>query len=694
MKKIRNGIVLFALFSLASCMDEDMRKLSGSIDANPAMAIPLIHSTTTLVDLLPDDEHISEDDDGAIRITYRQDSIAQVFSDSLLRIDDQAPTEEDFQVGAIDLATFVTTMEVKMTDLTSNLQDPVLVNQINEGIALTESSGLGKAYFPPITPQSGGAYEAQGSDKFQFVVISEGSLEIEITNNLAIDISTLQLRLKNAVDGSVIGTFDFTNIATSTSLVASIQMVDVTMYSDLEMEIVELSSDGSGTDPFDQSLWVPMSDEDDLSIEITGAGMVATSGMVKFLQQYRPDDTFIVDMDFEEDVVISFIDLSAGNFIYTYNSDLNTILRLTITIPQLVDDANTIFTQIIDVENSGFQEFSVPLDAYNFDFSASTNQLEVSYSSEILETTEFVAYDEANAVNLTIGMRDLEFDLVEGYFGKMEEIIEEDILDLDISALENLSSGIRLESPNLRFTAENGMGIPFDIDLQLVGVNDNEMISLNGPVLEIDPEATTVTDFNSANSSLVDLLAMNPTEMRYSGTVLSNPNNDGVLNNTIRPNTDITIGFEMDLPLYLRIEDALTTDTLALDFVADEGENSTIDFIESVLLKFHIENEFPLDVKLTVFFTDSVSGSVLDSLNLDLLDAAEVDLNGRTIAPNIYERNIQLNSDQIDALFNANRALLDIRMNSYDYENVAVRLYTDYELVIDVGVILELKTEE
>ena len=694
MKKIRNGIVLFALFSLASCMDEDMRKLSGSIDANPAMAIPLIHSTTTLVDLLPDDEHISEDDDGAIRITYRQDSIAQVFSDSLLRIDDQAPTEEDFQVGAIDLATFVTTMEVKMTDLTSNLQDPVLVNQINEGIALTESSGLGKAYFPPITPQSGGAYEAQGSDKFQFVVISEGSLEIEITNNLAIDISTLQLRLKNAVDGSVIGTFDFTNIATSTSLVASIQMADVTMYSDLEMEIVELSSDGSGTDPFDQSLWVPMSDEDDLSIEITGMGMVATSGMVKFPEQDGPDDTFIVDMDFEEDVVISFIDLSAGNFIYTYNSDLNTILRLTITIPQLVDDANTIFTQIIDVENSGFQEFSVPLDAYNFDFSASTNQLEVSYSSEILETTEFVAYDEANEVNLTIGMRDLEFDLIEGYFGKMEEIIEEDILDLDISALENLSSGIRLESPNLRFTAENGMGIPFDIDLQLVGVNDNEMISLNGPVLEIDPEATTVTDFNSANSSLVDLLAMNPTEMRYSGTVLSNPNNDGVLNNTIRPNTDITIGFEMDLPLYLRIEDALTTDTLALDFAADEGENSTIDFIESVLLKFHIENEFPLDVKLTVFFTDSVSGSVLDSLNLDLLDAAEVDLNGRTIAPNIYERNIQLNSDQIDALFNANRALLDIRMNSYDYENVAVRLYTDYELVIDVGVILELKTEE
>ena len=150
----------------------------------------------------------------------------------------------------------------------------------------------------------------------------------------------------------------------------------------------------------------------------------------------------------------------------------------------------------------------------------------------------------------------------------------------------------------------------------------------------------------------------------------------------------------MDLPLHLRIEDAVTTDTLALDFGSEEGDNSGNDIVESVKLKLHTENEFPLDIAVTMFFSDSISGAILDSLNFDLLEAAAVDENGRTIEAHIYDSNVELNADQIDALFNANRALLDIKMNSYDYENTAVRLYTDYQFVIGAGVILELKTEE
>jgi hypothetical protein len=692
MKDLRNGILLFTLFSLASCMDEDISKLKSSVDANPAMAIPLIHSTTTLSDLLPEDENMLTDDDGAIRISYRQDSIAQVLSDSLLKIEDQAPTEENFSVGAIDLANFSTNMTVQMSDLTANLQDQDLVTLINAGIDSTQSSGLGKAYFPPISPQSGGVYSAQGSDKFQFVEISSGELAIEITNNLAIDISSLQLSLKNADDQSEIGTFNFENILSGSSLVEDIQLNEATMYSNLEMEIVQLSSDGSGSDPLDQNQWVPMSSDDELNIDITGTGMVATSGMVKFPSQDGPNDDFVIDMEFEDDVQISLIDLLEGEFVYTYNSDLNTTLDLIIEIEQLKDNSGVAFSRVISIENTNGQtiEASYPLDDYNFDFTNSTNQMVVSYSTDINSTDEFVSYDENDSIMLTIGMQGLDFEQVQGYFGQMEEVIEEDVLDIDVSAIEDIASGIRLESPTLTFFAENGMGIPFNIDLNLVGTNNGESVSLGGPVLEIAPESTTTTEFNNSNSSLVDLIALSPTEMRYSGTVLSNPN--GVTENTISPNTDITIGFDMDLPLHLRIEDAVTADTLALDFGSEES--SSHDIIESVKLNLHTENEFPLDISVTMFFRDSISAVVLDSLNFDLLEAASVDEDGRTIEPKIYNSNVELNANQIDALFNANQALLDIRMNSYDYENTAVRLYTDYQFVIGAGVILELKTEE
>jgi hypothetical protein len=85
---------------------------------------------------------------------------------------------------------------------------------------------------------------------------------------------------------------------------------------------------------------------------------------------------------------------------------------------------------------------------------------------------------------------------------------------------------------------------------------------------------------------------------------------------------------------------------------------------------------------------------VFDSLKIELLEAASVDENGRSIEPRVYNSNISLNSGQFDALFNANQTILDIRMKSYDVENTAIKLYTDYEFIIDAGVIIELKIEE
>ena len=148
----------------------------------------------------------------------------------------------------------------------------------------------------------------------------------------------------------------------------------------------------------------------------------------------------------------------------------------------------------------------------------------------------------------------------------------------------------------------------------------------------------------------------------------------------------------MDLPLYLRIEDAITSDTIALDF-SDSDDNPS-DNIDNISFKLNVQNEFPLNVDLKIYLADSISGSVLDSLEFDLLEAAEVDENGKTQAPNNYTTTFELDSDQVDALNNANQALLDIRMNSYDTENQAVKLYADYEFVIKAGVILQLNIEE
>ena len=180
MKNIPASFLILNVLLMASCMEHDLSTLSSEIDVEYNLAIPLIHSTTRLGDLLPDNENMSTDGDGLIRIAFRQDSIATIESDSLLVIENQEPTLEEFTVGEIALPDFISNISIIMGDLVSNL-DPTISNQISD--AIDYSQIFGSAYFPPIEEQSGGVYNAQGSDQFNSVFISEGQLSVSITNN-------------------------------------------------------------------------------------------------------------------------------------------------------------------------------------------------------------------------------------------------------------------------------------------------------------------------------------------------------------------------------------------------------------------------------------------------------------------------------------------------------------------------------
>lgn len=702
MKNVIKLAVVFSLFTFVSCIDEDISKRTNNLEIQPNMAIPLISSSTSLIDLLPEDvEEMTFDDDGFIRVSYKEDSIAQVSSDSLLVIEDQSPTVESFVVGEINIDAFDINVTVTLDELTSNL-DGSIADDILQAEEQAQSAGFGgTAYFPPIPPQSGGDYVEQGSDQFENILISEGELTIEITNNFPIEIGTLFLELRNNNIGTEpIGVFEYTNILVNGSQSRSIQLDGTLMYSEIELSIVQFSSPGSGDNPIDQSQWVPISlEEDNITLSVFGNSIVATEGSLKFPQQDGVSETFSIDMEFDDDVEMSRINLSQGTFNYSYESSVNTSIDLNIQIPTLINSSGMIFTQNIMIENtesSGLQSFSVPIDNYSFDFSLSDsiNSLEVYYSSTIMGSTNYEEYNQNDQITIMLGMENLDFSLVEGYFGQTTIDIEEDVLDLDVGVLEEIGSGILLETPNLRFIVDNSINIPFQINLNLTGSSDNESVSLNGPSIDVSPGqamsvVTSVTDFDES-SGLPQLIAINPSELIYSGTAITNPSGQ-VIENSITPGSEILIGFEMDLPLYLRMDDVKRIDTLALNFGED---NNQTDYIDSISLKIHTENEFPFDVDLMILFTDSVSGFVLDSLDVELLDAAETDENGRTIAANIYDSNVSLSSSQIDALINSNRLLLDITMNSFDNQNSAVRLYTDYQFNISLGAILELNIEE
>ena len=698
MLNIRNGVLLFSMLSLMSCMEEDLSKISSTVSVSPDIAIPLVQSTTTLGDLLPDDENIYIESDSSIRISFKSENIAKVESDSLLQIENQAPTQENFTVGSINLADFSQTQTIKLSELGQNLEDDAISTQIEDAFNLAETAPEGKVPFPDIPRQSGGSYDQSSSDEFLNVTMSEGSLSLEVENNTGLDIDYLELQLKNndSNNKSLIGAFEFSNITQGTSQTQALSLVNKQMYKDISFEVVAVEITGSGPNVLDPSTYIDLKETDNILLNISGSNITVTQGQVKFPDQTGPSETFAFDLEFDDDVSIDFINLSGGALEYSYESSVNTTLELDLEIPQLKDPNGDSFKEVLMIGNtSGNEEtISINLDGYQFNFEDTENQLEINYASKITPTNGYASFNENDFVNLSIGVVDLEFSLIEGYFGQIIETIEPGELDVDVSLLEDITSGIKLETPNLIFTIDNTVGIPFEIDLDLKGTNGAKSESITDALFEVvsayDEAVSTRVVFNETNN-LSELIALAPEIISYSGSVTSNPDgNTGP--NSISPGTGISFGFEMDLPLYLRISEAVTTDTMAIDL--SDSDDFTSEDIEAISCKLNVENEFPLDVNLMILFSDSLSGTTLDTLQVGLLQAAEVDENGKTVAPKVYSLEVDLDSDQIDALFNANQILLDMKVASYDFENQAVRLYTDYTIEIEAGLRIKSKIEE
>ena len=687
MKYLRLFTFTSLIASLISCMDHDIAKLSSELNSESVFALPIIHSTTTIVDLLPENDNLSSDEDGYLRIVYRQENIAEVTSDSLFLIEDQTPSTQEYIIEEIELPNFSTVQSVSLAEIMSNLNDQNLALSINNAISSSQING--SAYFPPIESQFGGTYNVQCSDQFIYISCTDGELSFTIENNLSVELSALELRFSNANNDTEIALLSFQDIAPFSSVTAQINLDQSMLYSDLNIEIISLSSPGSGSDPLDQSTWVSTSLNDALSFSINGNDLLVYEGVVKFPSQSGPDTILVVD--FTTDLEIELIQLSSGFLTYKFDSDVNTVLELSMTIPQLLDQNNSSFYKLIQVA-PGETTFSIPLENYTIDFNNNSNQFQIEFSSEIIQNQNFVDFNKFDQISFSMELENLDYDFISGYFGQLEEVIDQGELQIDLSILSDIASGIDLVSPSLSFTMNNAMGIPFVFDVDVIGYSGFEEFNLEGPSIDAPSMASSVTTFDNINSQLSDFVSFSPDVIKYSGVVISNPEGDLGIPNTVTANSSINVSYELDLPLQIKIKDAVTIDTLELDFDSDNFPD--IDQVESVEFHLQTKNEFPIDIALSVFFEDSVSGLILDSLNFELLQAAPVDENDVVNEPILFETKIKLTSNQFDALLNSNRALLDLRMNSYDTENTAIKLYTDYEFVIDAGVLIETKIVE
>jgi hypothetical protein len=232
------------LFVAVSCVKEnfDFDRLSDQISYRPSFIIPLAHGSLTLGNILEtDDSLVFFDPDNAVRIMIRDDSVTSIFLNDIIDLSKTQQVSRQFTTNPVSLDGFNSAAIISLGDLTGpgHIDEP-------ESSAISGASGS-NSIFPGVPVQNAGVFPADNLPDIDYVQLTEGMIELMVTNGLPVGI-TLEILMKNEYDGSHIGLFLFDNLEPGQSLVSSGSLEGKVVRNQVSLELISFTSPGSGDD--------------------------------------------------------------------------------------------------------------------------------------------------------------------------------------------------------------------------------------------------------------------------------------------------------------------------------------------------------------------------------------------------------------------------------------------------------------
>ena len=682
--KLKSYFIL--LLFLTSCIKEDLSTIA-DVQVNAEWIIPLIDLSVGVLDVLPDDEHLVVDEDYLLRVLYRDENIKTIMGDSLLEFNGDQSIDREMVVGIVALDDFESTIGVSLGSM-ANEMDPEIAEPIIQAAALP------LAYFPPLNSVFGGEHFYEAFDNFEYLDIATGVLHFELYNTLAIEIQSLSLGLMNVISQEIIAEFSFSDIAVGEVVGSEVSMEGVTLYNELSIVILQFTSPGSGLDPSNEDSWLSFNLSDEIICSIYAQNMTVNSGNIVFPDIELDADSSSMTLNLDDDVLLSHIDFSSGILAISYNSTAHHPIEVMIEIPNLFLDGSS-FTEVLIIENtesSGGVSIEWVLDGASIVMTESVNEIQFYCFGNIESNGDLLDFDSEDLVQLNISLTGMEFSYVQGYFGQQLEVVSVDSVIIDTEFMDMFSGGVTLVDPKLYITTSSNVGIPLELNLNFEGQTDSEVqnlnafpFSINSPsLLGGDETINTTTEFNSTNSSIVELVNIQPHTMVFSGEVLTNPNGE-IEPNFIHSGSEIVIGFEMDIPVDISVGNLVLSDTMD---VSIEG----IDDLDHFGLRAFISNGFPLSADIGLFFMDSVNNTILDSLIIHEVSSGQINANGVIVSPEILDILIEITNAKMETIVEANRIYAEVKMSSINDNSNSVKIYTDYRFKMALGLVLDIES--
>ena len=273
-----------------------------------------------------------------------------------------------------------------------------------------------------------------------------------------------------------------------------------------------------------------------------------------------------------------------------------------------------------------------------------------------------------------------------------------------------LTGHLYFDDPKIKFIFRNEIPVVtyYRLDTLLMYDDDNNELShtedtkytINAPTVPGGMVKDSIIIDKNRIPELPDVFSPIPKFVSFKITI--GHENDQTLTYPVTGNEKLTMDVDIDLPLEVKLEDLVMSDTL--NFI--DIESDTYKNIDTLVLKVEFDNGYPFEAVSQIYITDTTDtgeiGYRIDSLFSDTsypdidengwtFQSAETDASGFVTANGSQKSmiSITLNKDRLEKMKNehASKMVIMTNLNSYNIDqNLDVRIMSYYTLGLKIAV--------
>lgn len=669
----------------SSCVKDKYDFNNAQLNYTPKFALPLLNASIITEDLLKDAD--------TTLITTGADNVLKVlFTDTLM---------------SIGMSEFVDIQDVTMSDNLKigaiSIEDKAEKNQITCGTILPTYPFYGSA-IPISFSQSNLALTKQDlapiSD-FTTLTFSEGTLELKIENSFKCDLSNVKVKLfSNFTD--LIADVTFPSIAMGTTQTQSIDLSGKTITNQISYEMYN----------FDVAVnaGAVMQMADSLNMNFLFKGAKVVSGTAIFPSSEAVNDTVAITLASPNGEQLKQVIMNNANMNFKLNYGVAENSKMKITLPYATKGGIPYEAEfVIPANSTNFTPVLPSLAGYTVDLTAggtTVNAFQAIIVDSIVSSGVAVPFDTSNAITYDISISGIAVDYVKGYFGNQVVNFDEQELETGFGS-DPLLEAIKFNNPKINLSFKNSFNLPFVInkgdaqnlvlkmtggtsDVTLSGVKESNILAG-----DVTTPITSVLVIDTNGTNLDDAFNSRPTKVVSSGSAEINPGGNSSTINEAWSNSELLVVSQIEVPMSGTINNLTVRDTSEMD-LGELFEN-----VKSVTLRANITNEFPLDGKVQIIFTD-VNYVILDSISdtaggLTFMSAASTDDEGVSVTASTKQTDFVIDETKAEKLKNTKYAIIVAVINSPKDANnnsKVMKILSTYDMNIKLGVIAKLSIKK